>query len=99
MIDSLRQGVKMASTLNLAVTSHTQSVPFALGPYRVDLSSTRLLRDDVEMDLRPQAVQALGTLLRHAGGYVDYERMIHEAWHGVWVSRHTVAVTIGEVKR
>jgi tetratricopeptide (TPR) repeat protein len=30
---------------------------------------------------------------------VDYEQMIHQAWDGVSVSRHTVAVTVGEAKK
>jgi tetratricopeptide (TPR) repeat protein len=30
---------------------------------------------------------------------VDYDQMIHDAWEGTQVSRHTVAVTIAEVKR
>jgi tetratricopeptide (TPR) repeat protein len=49
--------------------------------------------------LRPQAFAALQALLQHSGHFVDYDTMIREAWHGVVVSRHTVAVTVGEVKR
>jgi len=30
---------------------------------------------------------------------VDYDQMIHDAWEGTQVSRHTVAVTIAELKR
>ena len=32
------------------------------------------------------------------GRLVDYKQMIHEAWDGNQVSRHTVRVTIGEIK-
>jgi tetratricopeptide (TPR) repeat protein len=65
----------------------------------LDLSTTRLLRDGVELELRPQAFQALLVLLQNGGRPVDYEQMIREAWNGVLVSRHTVAVTVGEVKK
>jgi tetratricopeptide (TPR) repeat protein len=71
----------------------------AFGPFSLDLESARLLRDGVELDLRPQAFNALRTLTQNCGRHVDYDQMIHQAWDGVSVSRHTVAVTIGEAKK
>ncbi len=72
--------------------------PIALGPFRVDLASTRLLRDGVEFELRPRAFRALKVLIQNPGRLVDYQQMIQEAWDGTHVSKHTVAVTIGEIK-
>jgi len=69
------------------------------GPFCLDLATTRLLREGIEIELRPQAFQALWVLLQNGGRPVDYEQMIREAWDGVLVSRHTVAVTVGEVKK
>lgn len=69
------------------------------GPFYLDTEAPRLLRDRVEMELRPQALHALRTLVQNSGRCVDYEEMIREAWHGISVSRHTVAVTVGEVKK
>jgi DNA-binding winged helix-turn-helix (wHTH) protein len=69
------------------------------GPFCLDAAATRLLRDGAEVKLRPQALEALRVLLRHQGGTIRYEQMIAEAWHGIIVSRHTVDVTVGEVKR
>jgi len=71
----------------------------AFGPFHLDTEVPRLVRDGVELDLRPQALHALRTLARNSGHCVDYAEMIGEAWHGVSVSRHTVAVTVGEVKK
>ena len=71
----------------------------AFGPFCLDAASARLSRDGVELDLRPQAFQALKTLLDHSGRHVDYDQMIHEAWDGNLVSRHTVAVTVGAGNR
>ncbi|MBZ5575381.1 MAG: winged helix-turn-helix domain-containing protein [Acidobacteriia bacterium] len=71
----------------------------AFGPFCLDLTNTRLLRDGVPVELRLQAFYALQVLLQNAGRPVDYEQMIREAWDGVLVSRHTVAVTVGEVKK
>jgi DNA-binding winged helix-turn-helix (wHTH) protein len=69
----------------------------SLGPFRVDFAETRLLRDGVPLELRPQAFRALEVLIRNHGKLVDYGQMIREAW-GVQVSKHTVATTVNEVK-
>jgi DNA-binding winged helix-turn-helix (wHTH) protein len=70
-----------------------------VGPFLVDLTTGRLLRDGIEVGLRPQACRAFKTLIQNRGQYVDYEHMIAEAWDGTIVSRHTVDVTVGEVKK
>jgi DNA-binding winged helix-turn-helix (wHTH) protein len=69
------------------------------GPFNLDTSATRLLRSGAEVKLRPQALQALKVLLIHSGCTIRYEQMIAEAWDGTLVSRHTVDVTVGEVKK
>lgn len=69
------------------------------GPFRLETATTTLLRDGREMELRPQAFLALKALIHNRGRYVAYGQMIDEAWDGNLVSKHTVAVTIGEVKR
>ncbi|HWF07509.1 MAG TPA: tetratricopeptide repeat protein [Bryobacteraceae bacterium] len=71
----------------------------AFGPFHLETEVPRLLRDGAELELRPQALHALRTLAQNSGHCVDYAAMIGEAWHGVSVSRHTVAVTVGEVKK
>src|SRR5712691_1297791 len=73
--------------------------PVVFGPFRLDPLAPRLDRDGSEVELRPQALAALQSLLRHTGHFVDYDSMIHEAWGGAVVSKHTVAVTVGEVKK
>ncbi len=69
------------------------------GPFCLDVGANRLTRDGAPLELRPQAVHALRALLQHTSRYLDYPQMIREAWHGNVVSRHTVAVTVGEVKK
>lgn len=69
------------------------------GPFRLDTTTTTLLRDGRELELRPQAFHALRALLHNRGRYVGYAQMINQAWDGNLVSKHTVAVTIGEVKK
>ena len=70
-----------------------------IGPFTLDTASGRMLRDGAEIRLRPQALQALEILLRNTGRPVSYEQMIAEAWKGTHVSKHTVDVTVGEVKK
>jgi DNA-binding winged helix-turn-helix (wHTH) protein len=48
----------------------------SFGPFLLDPSSTRLTRDGVDVKLRPQAFQALRTLLRHSGQSIGYEQMM-----------------------
>lgn len=50
------------------------------------------------MKLRPQAFQVLRTLVQNTGKWVSCERLIAESWGGHHVSRHTVSVTVGELK-
>lgn len=71
----------------------------AVGPFTIDAASSRLLREGLEVRLRPQAFQALLVLVRHRGRAVSYDQMIAEAWKGTFVSRHTVDVTVGEIRK
>jgi len=70
-----------------------------VGPFLIDVTTGRVLRDGVELGLRPQACRVFKTLIQNREQYVDYEQMIAEAWSGIVVSRHTVDVTVGEVKK
>jgi DNA-binding winged helix-turn-helix (wHTH) protein len=74
-------------------------VEFTFGPFVLDAAGSRLLRDGGEVRLRPQALHALKVLLAHRGRSLSYEQMIDEAWKGTFVSRHTVDVTVGEVRK
>lgn len=70
-----------------------------VGPFLIHLTSGCVLRDGIELPLRPQACRVFKTLIENRGQYVDYEHMITEAWDGTVVSRHTVDVTVGEVRK
>src|ERR1043166_8488920 len=78
---------------------HSVLADIRFGPFTLDAAATRLERDGREIRLRPQGLLALRVLLRHAGNTVGYQQMIDEAWDGTIVSRHTVDVTIGEVRK
>jgi DNA-binding winged helix-turn-helix (wHTH) protein/tetratricopeptide (TPR) repeat protein len=72
---------------------------FTFGPFSLSTGARRLTRDGADVRLRPQAFQALRVLAQHLGAFVDYDTMIAEAWEGTHVSRHTVDVTIADVRR
>ena len=69
------------------------------GPFAFDTSELRLLRDGAEIKLRPQARRVLRALLLHRGHTIGHEQMMAEAWEGIYVSRHTVDVTVAEVRK
>jgi len=72
---------------------------FTFGPFSVTTETGRLTREGVEVKLRPRAFDSLRVLVQHVGTFVDYDTMIAEAWQGTHVSRHTVDVTIADVRR
>jgi DNA-binding winged helix-turn-helix (wHTH) protein/tetratricopeptide (TPR) repeat protein len=72
---------------------------FTFGPFALSTQSSRLTRDGVEVRLRPRAFQALRVLLQHQGEFVDHDTMIEEAWEATHVSRHTIDVTVAEVRQ
>ena len=88
-----------AKTGQIHRTETNRVADIRFGPFTLDASATRLERDGREIRLRPQGLLALRVLLRHAGKTVGYQQMIEEAWDGTIVSRHTVDVTIGEVRK
>ena len=70
----------------------------AIGPFTVDLATRRLLRGEVDLQLRPRAFRVLQSLLHDRGRLVGYEDIFRGAWDGINVSRHTVAVTVNEIR-
>jgi hypothetical protein len=73
--------------------------PITFGPFSLDVANTRLLRDGMNVEVRPQALHVLQVLVQNSGRHVGYDQMLQEAWSGNVVSKHTVAVTVGEVKK
>jgi DNA-binding winged helix-turn-helix (wHTH) protein len=64
------------------------------GPFTIDVDSGRVLRNGVDLRMRPQAFHVLRTLAAHGGRIIDFDQIIREAWDGTIVSRHTVHVTM-----
>ncbi|HZM58502.1 MAG TPA: winged helix-turn-helix domain-containing protein [Vicinamibacterales bacterium] len=75
------------------------STDLTFGPFTLDAGAGRLVRDGKEVKLRPRAFHVLRVLLTHSGRPLGYEQLMKEAWEGTFVSRHTVDVTVREVKK
>lgn len=71
---------------------------FEFGPFRLDTASSELFRDNVSTRLRPQTFRVLRMLVENSGKWISCERLMAEAWCGHHVSRHTVSVTMAELK-
>lgn len=83
-----------------AVRGEGSSAPdLTFGPFTLDLGAARLLSGGTEVKLRPRAFHVLRVLLLHHGRSIGYEQLMREAWEGTFVSRHTVDVTVREVKK
>ena len=72
---------------------------FSFGPFVLNDATKRLLRDGAAVTMRPQAFAALRALVARSGQFLNHDQFIDEAWDGTIVSRHTVNVTIGEVRK
>jgi DNA-binding winged helix-turn-helix (wHTH) protein len=73
--------------------------PILFGPFCLDLDQRRVSRDGTDLKVRPQAVRVLRVLSQHAGQPVSYEQLLKEAWDSTFVSRHTVATTVSEIRK
>lgn len=71
----------------------------SFGPFTLDLATDALWRDGAELPLRPQARKVLRILVAHSGLHLSHEQMMRQAWDNMLVSKHTVTVTVSEVKR
>jgi tetratricopeptide (TPR) repeat protein len=80
-------------------TDTPSAAEVTVGPFVVDVAGARLFCEGAEIKLRPRAFHVLRVLLQHNGRSLGYEQLMAEAWEGTFVSRHTVDVTVREVKK
>jgi DNA-binding winged helix-turn-helix (wHTH) protein/tetratricopeptide (TPR) repeat protein len=72
---------------------------FVFGPFVLDSTNSRLTRDGTVVRLRPLVFRALRVLLEHRDACVGYDTMVQEAWEGTHIARHTIDVTMAEVRK
>jgi DNA-binding winged helix-turn-helix (wHTH) protein len=69
------------------------------GPFCIDLKERVLFRDGNRVGLRDQAFSALKVLFERRNQLVSYEELKKLAWPGTNVERHTIQMTVGEIRR
>jgi DNA-binding winged helix-turn-helix (wHTH) protein len=69
------------------------------GPFRVDFKARRLFRDKQPIGLRDQAFSALRVLFERRNRVVSYDQLRELAWPGTNVERHTIQMTVGEIRK
>jgi DNA-binding winged helix-turn-helix (wHTH) protein/predicted Zn-dependent protease len=69
------------------------------GPFALDVAGARLVRQGTEVRLRRQALNVLKVLAMRPGRPVDHAQMIAEAWGNGGVTKHTVDVTVADLRR
>ncbi len=85
-------------------TSHSErdlqvSVPYEIGPFRLDPEAGVLTRDGKPAALGPRAVAVLKTLVEHANEYVPKASIIDAAWPGLVVEENNLSVQITGIRR
>ncbi|MDX6528463.1 MAG: hypothetical protein QOH41_753 [Blastocatellia bacterium] len=71
---------------------------YSFGPFRIDRTSLKLLRDDTDVGLRQKAVKALAVLVENAGRVVTYEELGTWVWGGNYSDENTIKSTVSTVR-
>jgi DNA-binding winged helix-turn-helix (wHTH) protein len=69
------------------------------GPFCLDVNGSPVFRDGADLKLRPQAVRVLKALLGRPGQSMDYEKLLQQPRGTTFVSRHSVATTLSEMRK
>jgi eukaryotic-like serine/threonine-protein kinase len=72
---------------------------YAFGPFRLDVGSLRLLRDDEVVPLTPKVFDTLLMLVRHRDRLVSKEQLIASVWPHVAVSDDSLSQSISSLRR
>ena len=80
-------------------TEQIENHDFTLGDWRVEPSLNRLRRNGETIRLRPQAMDVLVCLSKHAGRVVTKEELVRNVWGGRFVSESSLARCVVELRR
>ncbi len=79
--------------------SQSQSPVYEFGPYRLEESERRLLRDGQVVALTPKAFDTLVALVENHGHVLSKEELLHRVWPGTFVEEATLAQNIFTLRR
>ena len=69
------------------------------GPFCLDVNGSPVFQDGADLRLRRQAVRVLKALLGRPGQSMDYEKLLQQPRGTTFVSRHSVATTLSEMRK
>jgi TolB-like protein/DNA-binding winged helix-turn-helix (wHTH) protein/Tfp pilus assembly protein PilF len=72
---------------------------YTFGPYRLDPSEQRLLRDEQAVPLPPKAFDLLVVLVSRAGNLVTKEQLLQEVWPGTFVEEANLSYTVSLLRK
>ena len=68
-------------------------------PFRLDLGTLRLWREDAEVFLRPKSAAVLRTLVQHHGRFMSKQELLEAVWAETCVSDGALKVCIRELRK
>ena len=72
---------------------------YEFGPFRLDLTERRLLRDGEPVALTPMALETLVVLVERRGRLVEKEEMLKTLWPDSFVEEHNLANNISTLRK
>jgi eukaryotic-like serine/threonine-protein kinase len=79
--------------------SSSPGVAYEFGPFRLEPSERRLLRDGEDVSLPPKALDLLVALASRPGRLVKKEALLEEVWPGVFVEEANLSYTVSLLRR
>ena len=73
---------------------HSTKVNYEFGPYRLDVSLLRLMREGEKIALNPKAAEILALLIAHAGQVVERDFLLKEVWRDTFVEESNLSQNI-----
>lgn len=81
------------------MTSATEQIRYIIGAYTLDIGRGALLRDGVEVPLRPQSFAVLKILVEHHGNLVDRETLYQQVWGDKIVTDASLAQCLIDIRK
>src|SRR5439155_4199361 len=80
-------------------TSPRSGVEYHFGPFRIDLSSLRLLRGDEPIPIAPKAFDTLLVLIQQRDRLLLKDELLHAVWADAFVSEDSLTQNITALRR
>jgi len=79
--------------------NRTRPVFYAFGPFRLEVSERRLLRDGEPVPLAPKMFDTLVVLVENSGRLVDKDQLMTAVWPDTFVEEGTLARNISDLRK